>query len=362
MKTPLVGLVLATTAFAGSSVYLWVQLDEERDRAAQVAATTRKLNARIAELEKAREEFNQRRMASGPMVSGTFGSFGTSPPGAVSAARVAPPPPPDKIEPAPDGPVWSTTGRQPSPAFRKMMRSQMRASVRRQYSDLGQELELDKETSVKLIDLLAEQQTSMFDATEESQEKGVPYDYQQKRRELDAQIATLLGPDKARELKAYQETLPARMEADNLARQLEDNGVPLSAAQKKDLTQVVIAEQGRVPQPQYVEGMDQKEYMKAVNDWKTEYDKRIADQASHFFSAEQLSAYNDIQQWQKDMRDQFAAAGTPGVPVGGRMRRNVAPAGAVTFSTAAPAYVDATIVNGVMVSAHESTGEEPKKP
>ena len=54
MKTPVLALAIATAAFAGSSLYLWSQLREERARAAQVEDATRKLNERVAELEKAR--------------------------------------------------------------------------------------------------------------------------------------------------------------------------------------------------------------------------------------------------------------------------------------------------------------------
>ena len=359
MKTPLLGLVAATTAFAGSSIYLWVQLDAERDRAAQVAETARKLNARIAELEQARAVFDQRRMAGGAVVGGTFGSFSTSAP---MTARLTPAPPPDggKVEPAQEGATWSAVSRPPSPAFSKMMRNQMRTSIRRQYSGIGAELGLDKETSAKLVDLLTEQQTANFDAAGPRDLIGPQYDYQHKHQEYEAEIANLIGPDKAQELKAYQASLPARSEADMLARQLEDNGVPLSAAQVKDLTKVVIEEHDRVPMPQFIEGMDQKEYMKSVNDWKTDYDKRIADEAAHIFNAEQLATYNDIQQWQKDLRDQFAAAGMPGIP-SGRMRVGVASGNAVSYS-AAPVTLEATVVGEMPESGQNTPGAKPKKP
>ena len=58
MKTPVLALAIATAAFAGSSLYLWSQLREERARAAQVEDATRKLNERVAELEKARTPFS----------------------------------------------------------------------------------------------------------------------------------------------------------------------------------------------------------------------------------------------------------------------------------------------------------------
>ena len=65
MKAPVLALTVAVAAFAASSVYLWSQLREERARAAQVEATARELNARIAELEKSRVHFAQNRAAGG---------------------------------------------------------------------------------------------------------------------------------------------------------------------------------------------------------------------------------------------------------------------------------------------------------
>lgn len=59
MKPPQTGktslaLGLAALAFATSTIYLGLQLREERMRAAQVAAQSQALEARVAEIEKAR--------------------------------------------------------------------------------------------------------------------------------------------------------------------------------------------------------------------------------------------------------------------------------------------------------------------
>jgi hypothetical protein len=361
MKAPVLGLVVATAAFAGSSVYFRSQLNQERERAAQVAQTTRQLNARIAELEKARDELEQRRMANTGVITGSFSSFGTNAP--VSAKLVPAAPADDKTESAQNRVVWSNAAAPRSPAFEKMMRSQMRANIRRQYSDVGDELGLGKEKAAKLVELLAEQQTSMFTAANEAQ--NAPFDWEQHQREQEMEIANLIGPDKAQALKEYQQTLPARSEADMIARQLEDNGVPLNAEQRKDLTKAVVAERARAPMPEFREGMDHADYMKSINDWKTDYDKRIADEASHIFNSEQLSAYNDIQQWQRDLQEQFASSGmqTLPMPTGARVRRMMVPAGAVAVSAAPAAYYEATVVNGVEVQSERTvTGEDPKKP
>jgi hypothetical protein len=128
MKAPIIGLAMATAAFAGSSLYLWQQLGNERERATQVEQTSRQLNARIAELEKARTEFGQQRLA------GAEGHL------AAGVGRISPPP---GIEAAPQSgadpqkQVWTMTRTTPSPAMQKMMRNQTRAHNKRIYSEAG---------------------------------------------------------------------------------------------------------------------------------------------------------------------------------------------------------------------------------
>ena len=66
MKAPIMGLVVSTVAFAGSSVYLWTQLAAERARADEVTVLTRRLNERITELERARGHSDRPRLAAAP--------------------------------------------------------------------------------------------------------------------------------------------------------------------------------------------------------------------------------------------------------------------------------------------------------
>ena len=56
MKTSALSLSIAVLAFGASTIYLAVQLSEERAHSEQLADASRALNARIAELEKARDE------------------------------------------------------------------------------------------------------------------------------------------------------------------------------------------------------------------------------------------------------------------------------------------------------------------
>ncbi len=301
MKAPILGLAVATVAFAGSSVYLWQQLGEERVRAAQVEETARKLTARIAELESARAEFAQRRMPGGFM-AGHFSANGSPPPRPSSA------PSDDKPEGLPDRPTWAITHREPPPALKRMMEAQVRASNKRLYADVGPKLGLNKEAATKLTDLLTQQQLASInamsgaDSPEEASRRS-----EKLAQENEQAISDLIGPDKAQSLKEYQQTIPARMEVESLARQLEGNDTALTAEQHQKLVDIYVAERARVPQPEYTDGTDNEEYAKAVAAWRDDYEKRASAEASQVLNTEQLTAYNEIQQWQQEIRAQMPA-------------------------------------------------------
>jgi hypothetical protein len=353
MKAPILGLGLAAVAFAGSSVYLWQQLEQERERATQVEQKAAELNARIAELEKARSQLAERRIiGSGNFIAGTFGNG----PG-------APPPPPapgaaDKTESATADvhPVWSNSRPDRSPAFRKMMRSQIRANNKRVYADIGPKLGLDKDTTNKLIDLLTDQQVPDFGNVHDMNDQAeVQRYFEEKQRQNLAQLTDLIGPDKVASLQEYQESIPARMEVDMLARQLEGNDTALSTEQRQKLVDVYVEERKRVPMPDSYEGIDPEDYQKSINAWQEDYARRTADEAARILNNDQLTAFNEMQQWQKEMREGI------NVPAGAlpRMRRGLVGTNAVMFSTTAPVAISAS---GNVAVAAPVPVQEQKKP
>ncbi len=334
MKAPIIGLAVATAAFAGSSLYFWQQLDQERERATQVEETTRQLNARIAELEKARMDFGQQRVVSAEGHASAGLPHVPLPPGIEAAPQAGA---------DPQKQVWTVTRTAPSPGMQKVMRNQARAHNKRMYGEAGKQLGLNKEQTEKLIDLLTDQQMSGMDSP-------VPFTdpaeaekhFADRERAHQTEISDLIGPDKAEALKDYQATIPARVEFEFLARQLAEQETPLTEAQSRKFLDAFLAERDRIPVPEYAAGMDHAEYAKAANAWKDDYEKRVADQASRILDSKQLAAYSEIQQSQKEMRDQFAAAGI-NPPTQGFARRAMGVSNTMMYSTASPAFVSGTI-------------------
>lgn len=326
MKAPVLGLSIAAAAFAGSSLYLWQQLNVERERSAQVLETSRQLNARLAELEQSRQPFAQVRSSNGNVVSGAFGG------------GPAPPAPPKDAAAASDARVehgWvSNLPHERPPAMDKMMRWQLRADNKRLYADVGASLGLNKEKTAQLIDLLTEQQLGQFGAystpwsndPEEAQRR-----FDETQRNNQAAIEELLGPEKAQSLKEYQQTLPARQEFELLANQLEGNDVALTPEQHRRLLAAYLEERKRFPEPTFdIANRDPATYQKAYADWQNDYSERVTQEARSILDSTQLAAFNEVQEWQREMRTQFQAVTFSSTASGGV----ALPANAVSLSVA----------------------------
>lgn len=318
MNRSILGLSVAAVAFAGSSMYLYRQVGAERARADEVTELSRRLNARLSELEKAKADFAQRRGEPGA----AFGHLAMTP-----GSPGMPPPPASGTEAGEvkqlDAPPMALRPDR-SPAMQKMMKVQMRANSKRMYADFAEQLGLAKEQANALYDLLTEQQMASFEPHDFDPNEARSH-FDELRREQQRQLADLLGPSGAEALQKYQESMPARSEVEMIARQLEGVDAGLSDDQRKRLVSALTEERGRVAQPDYSQfGSDNEAFTKALNEWQDDYNERTASRARSILETDQLSAYNEYQQWQKEMREQFAVMGpgprrfrAAGVAVGG---------------------------------------------
>jgi hypothetical protein len=329
MKGVGLSAMVAAVAFAGSSIYLYTQLEEERDRANQATELTRRLNARIAELEKSRNPFADASVPSGGMFGGAEMARsrpGVPPPDAavVAASQESEEPPEFRFRP------------DRSPAMQKMMRAQMRSNQKRMYGDFAEQIGLSKEDANKFYDLLTEQQMVNFGEARRMDPNEARTYFQDQHRKQQAELAELLGAENAESLQKYQESLPARGEVEMIAQQLEASDIALSADQRKRLVAALTEERARIPQPDYSSFGDTELYSKALNEWQDDYNDRTAARARSILNSEQDSAYNEYQQWQKEMREQFATLG----PAPRRFRAGaVASSNAVMIPTGPPVMI-----------------------
>lgn len=322
MKPTALGLLIAAAAFGGSTLFLAMQLQQERAQSDQLAAEARALNARIAELESARA---QRHFAAVNPFAPVM-----SPPGPPSGH-----PPLVEETSGSDGDLVELVTHNAPPrndeVFQKMMRSQARAHNKQRYADIGARLGLSKDDANKLIVLLTEQQLQGVSASNEALSVEDTLRLLQEKQVKDkAQIAELLGADKAEAFEEYQQSVPARQELDMLARQFDGADTPLSDDQKKRLLEVLAEERKRVPAPTMADATSLEEYSHDYIAWQGNYDEIVASHVRTILNSEQLATYNEYHEWQQQMRSQMAVIGasrfqhTPGGPN-------------VMFTTAAPA-------------------------
>jgi uncharacterized protein YggL (DUF469 family) len=272
MKPSVSGLLIATLAFVASTVYLAVQLREERARGAALVEAGRGLNARIAALEATRAglanaQFGDRAPALSPVAASEIPALPTD---------------------------WPKMP-EPPPSVRKRMKKLTVAVFNEMHFDLEDKLSLTVEQADKLIDLLAEQQTAGNDLANVVERDA--------RRERDrAEIADLLGPVKAARFEEYKQSDSVRVELMSLGEHLKNSEVPLSDAQRKRLVTAMYEEFARVPQPEFPERVpDEEQYMKSYATWHDDYETRVNSRAGGILSSEQLAAYNDLKKFLRNI-------------------------------------------------------------
>jgi len=347
MKASMLGLALSTVAFGASSIYLWNQLADEREQVAAVQKANADLNARIVEIEKRRAGFAEHR-TGGP---GTFEGAVTAHAG--PGPEQGPPPPGEEKASSPwrQGP-----GNRPPempPAMLKMMRANIRAQNKLTYFDLQSKLGLTDEQTSAMFDLLTDQQTLGFRTARNLEPEQARDFWEQEQLKRKSDIAELLGSAKAEQFEDYQKSMPARAELSTLSQQLEGAEIPLTDSQRSKMLAALVEERERIPMPTYAEGTPQEEMAKSYNEWQTDYEKRVADQARTILTSEQLSTYNEYAQWQKEMREQFAA-GMP--PMRGPMRGN-----AVAVSGPAMGFVSTVDVSAPVDGKTGTPTDTPRK-
>jgi hypothetical protein len=277
----------------------------------------------------------ERRMAGGP---GTFG--------AGAHVEFAGPPEPGKGPPPPadEDEKHGTWGRavvnapEMPEGMRKMMRANMRAQNKRMYFDLQSKLGLTDDQTNELLDLLTDQQTMNFKGSRNLDPEQARDYWEAEQAKRKAAITDLLGSAKATQFEDYQKSMPSRSELLMLSQQLEGAETPLTDEQRSKLLDALVEERERIPVPTFVEGTPQEEMAKTYSDWQADYEKRVADQARSILTSEQLNTYDEYQQWQQQMRQQFATQGPGGGPPvrmrGGNAMFMPAPGGGVAFAVA----------------------------
>jgi hypothetical protein len=254
---------LAALTLAGSTAWLAVQLDRERELRYALLDRVGTLETQLA----ARSQPPVPPGAPGaagvaplPEGRGPPGPRGGDPPpgppggarAATPAPVVAPPVDPAFVE-ASTGMVVGVGSQRPDAATRDALRRQQRLAMRRMYPDLAKSLDLSAEDAARFLDAVIEQNLRVGDEGREWRATGASAGsagaqalrrrLEDLRRESETDLASRFGEDTMRRWRSYQESAPARMEVRNLQLELLDAGMPLDESQRQRMLDAYVAEQ-----------------------------------------------------------------------------------------------------------------------
>jgi hypothetical protein len=292
-------LFVATTAITGIvTAYLWQQLHEERQVTAQLRERETQLELALAQ---------NSAVVVAPMLSATI----SSPKQVVATV-------PEASRSAPTDPSMQTAAMAVLRQSREGQLAQLRMSLPGAYPDLARELKLTSEQAAALFDLLADQQLEVSNQVSAGMSEEARREFARVKREAvikhQAALELQLGPEKYRQYRQYQQTLPSRMQIQAVRTTLEATLNPLTDYQQTSLLVSLTDEQkrwdeearlrlysGRAEQTQ-LESM--RESLKVAE----ESNRRVLEAAQSYLNQQQLAALrNSMEQRLRMIRAAVAA-------------------------------------------------------
>lgn len=286
MKTATLSLLAATAVFAGTSVYLAIELGKTRDAlAAEVAA-------------RAAQPAQGLPQGVNDPVDLEADTFAADSPD-LHATAVAPSPRPGDV-PAVSRPSTGRNGERArgdfsSASAQRQRRLSQETRLRQQFSGMPGELGLDRSQADKLFDLLADAQVAVANSRRAYADDplGARAVDDAARQQRDAAIDALLGPDKAAEFLSFEKTIGARMQVGRIDAQMTAADIPLRDDQRKAMIVELAAEQAERPMPQRDPAMSDADNQTRFLDWQAEYSKRVQQRIEPLLSADQLARYRE---------------------------------------------------------------------
>ena len=281
MNKLVVTLVVAMTGLAGGTIYLWQQLDAERQ-----------LNASLQERVKALEGA-QRSLAS------------------LFSPRDRPAAAGDTTAPQPTAPVDPAALRQQRqqqaaqaltrtrealarPETQQVIGGMVKAFLPMLLPDLGKELNLTPAELEKFYELLGKQTNGAIGQFAAGGAGGqiTAANLQETQRSSQAQIASFLG-DKYPQWQQYQDTLPTRNQVNQLQNTLAASGNKFTDAQAKSLLTALSAEQKRINEDRSTatQNMSAQERTAQRQQQTAANNGRMVQAASPYMTPSQLDAY-----------------------------------------------------------------------
>jgi hypothetical protein len=290
-STLVLGIIAAGSVSA--AIYLGAQLDSARAELEQETLARAADQAHIQQLEADKRQLEDAMVLPPPPPP--VKATGAPKPAHPLAAKQSEPVPPETMEP-PDPrsnrPPWADN----TPAGKAAWRQQSELRLRRTYADMPAELGLDTELANKLFDLLADSQVGTGNVLRGYNEDPAARRSLEaaEREQRNAAISSLLGPEKAAEFLAYENSMPARMQVNRIAENLAVSNVPLTDAQRQSLIKAVATEYEARPEPRQGDSnQDRNAYQISRLDWQADYSRRVQASIEPLLTSEQMARYRE---------------------------------------------------------------------
>jgi hypothetical protein len=283
-------LLGTTLLFASLSIYLYVQLDEQRDRTAAALSAQMSMESRTKKAEQARDAAQHELLE----VSRVHAAANTAASMADSTKARGPNLTADvKVDAT--RVVQSMTDFEKSPETAAALKGFRKDFVRSMYADLLRDLRLDAETTDRVLELLVNRNTN---PSKES--------FQQ----VDDSMRSLLDPARYEKYKSYQETLPTHQEVSQFRSQLATNRVsPLSDDQEHRLFDALAQEKAASPAP-IPANYSAEEFKEQYSKWQDENESREIDRARQILTSEQFDVFKSHVESSARLRHAFVTANT----------------------------------------------------
>jgi hypothetical protein len=223
------------------------------------------------------------------------------------------------------------------PEYRKARLIQARMTLKRNYTDVAEELGLSEKEAEQLFDILAERQVGgnfpvplgpNGQSDRQAMEDAIRMRRDAQRQQEEA-LQALLGPSRQAKWQEYQLSLSARSRATSMSSMLAASGHPLTESQLRPLTTALIAEEkymretqspNRQSAPTNIESFARQQE-EAVNR-QEESNRRYLDIAAAHMTSKQLALVKEVLEQQitisraaARMQRERAQAARPGAAV-----------------------------------------------
>jgi len=318
--------LIAILVLAGACVALGRQLGTERDRTQLETERITRLQVRLDSLQSSRIEPSVVAAKPAAATAGSGAPSAALPANAVVTTQTAPRVDPDaELARRQEALRKASAQMLENPESRKLALMESKTNLRAEYPNVGRQLHLSTEEEDQFLELLAEQRLQSWERSSKARASGqTPLfsqeDFEAAQRAEEAEVTALLGSQRARQFKEYQESLPERQrvmafvatldERNSLETQAAETLIARLADQRRVLLEQSKAEHAGQPYKMsmgFANGMfltldgDEPAVIDVQARSQMErYDKQMAEAAAPTLTAQQLKAFTAFQSRERE--------------------------------------------------------------